>query len=79
MANPISARIRNLESAVPETKPYPRVLRLVASNREDADQLARECRFHPGEDRDDELIISRILVLPPGRVHEPIKPYVLGA
>jgi hypothetical protein len=77
MANPISARIRKLESAVPDTKPYRRVLRVVASNREDADQLARECGFHPGEDCDDELIISRILVSPPGKVHAPIKPYVL--
>jgi hypothetical protein len=79
MANPISARIRKLESSVPDIKPYPRVLRLVASNREDADQLAREHGFHPGEDRDDELVISHILVSPPGEVHEPIKPYALGA
>ena len=78
MPTPISARIRNLESAVPETKPYPRVLRLVASNREDAHEIAREQGFHPGHDRDDEFVISHILVSPKGQVNGPIKPYVLG-
>jgi hypothetical protein len=59
-------------------KPYPQVLRLVASNQEDADEVARANGFHPGNDREDELIITHILVSPSSGPKEPIKPYVLA-
>ena len=74
----LDAKIRKLESAVPDVKPYPRVLRLVANNREEADELARTNGFHPGDDREDELIINHILVSPRRGPREPIKPYVIG-
>ena len=74
----LDAKIRKLESALPEMKPYPQVLRLVASNREGADQLACANGFHPGDEREDELIITHILVSPCGERPEPIKPYVVS-
>ena len=78
MAVSLSAKLDKLEAAIPEVKPYPRVLRTVVNNRHEADQLARANGFHPGEDREDELIINHILVSPPGSIHEPVKPYVIG-
>ena len=50
----------------------------MTNNRHEADELARASGFHPGEDREDELIINHILVSPPGSIHEPVKPYVIG-
>jgi hypothetical protein len=78
MASTLAARLNKLESIIPDAeKPYPRVIQIVANNAEEADDLARANGFHPGEDCEDELIISHILVSPPGQVHEPIKPYVI--
>ena len=74
----LDAKIRKLESAVPDVKPYPRVLRLVANNRDEADKLARAHGFHPGDESHNEIIINHILVSPPGQLHEPIQPYVIG-
>jgi hypothetical protein len=74
----LDAKIRKLETSIPGAeKPYPRVIRIVSNNRDEADKLARANGFHPGEDGYNEIIINRILVSPPGKVHEPIKPYVL--
>ncbi|MEP9387168.1 hypothetical protein [Mesorhizobium sp. KR9-304] len=78
MASTLAARLYKLESAVPGAdKPYPRVIQIVSNNRDEADELARANGFHPGEDGYNEIIINRILVSPPGKVHEPIKPYVI--
>ena len=65
--------------AIPDVKPYPRVLRLVANNREEADELARASGFHPGDESQNEIIINHILVSPLGQLYETIKPYVLGS
>jgi hypothetical protein len=74
----LDARIRKLETSISGVeKPYPRVLQIVSNTRDEADELARANGFHPGEDGYNEIIINRILVSPPGQVHEPIKPYVI--
>ncbi len=47
----LSAKLDKLEAAIPDAeKPYPRVLRLVANNRDEADELARANGFHPGDE-----------------------------
>jgi hypothetical protein len=69
----LSAKLDKLEAAIPDVKPYPRVLRTVANNRAEADELARANGFHPCEGREDELIINHILVSPAGYPHHALE------